>query len=180
MKKLMILAGIAAMMLAAACTEKNGPEKDTLEVNAENLAGTWEQFIEHDFAQGYQQKYRVTFEGQNYTLWHMHQEVETIDGQYGGLCCVGNKYTGAWEYKGGKLVLTHNSARASYYQNSLNPPSYVYYIYNVNTMESDPWYVTSEEFLKYFDPLEWPVISLTKETLTVKINMDTFALAKQK
>ena len=179
MKKLMILAGIAAMMLAGACTEKNDPQKDTLEVTAANLAGTWEKYIEHDFAQGYQQKYRVNFKGQEYTLWHMHQEVQTINGQYGSLVCVGDKFTGTWEYKEGNLVLTHDSKKASYYMNSINPPSYVYYTYNVETMESDQWSVLGEALIPTLDPLEWPVISLTKETLTVKINMDTFALARK-
>ena len=175
MKRLFALAGIAAMLLAVACTPDDN--KDSLEVTEGNLSGTWEQTIEHDFAQGYSQKYRVKFEGKNYTLWHMHQEVETIDGKYGGLVCVGDKYTGTWEYSGGKLVFTHKTWCASSFISSMNPLSYTYYDYNVDTMESNPWY--ESQFADTLDPLEWPVISLTSATLTVRINMDTFALAKK-
>ena len=177
MKKLLTLAlaGFAAMLFAVSCN--NDENTEPLDVNEGNLAGTWEQTIEHDYAQGYMQKYRVKFEGKNYTMWHMYQEIETIDGKYGGLVCVGDKYTGTWEYSGGKLVFTHKTWSASSFINSINPLSYTYYDYNVDTMESNPWY--ESQFADTLDPLEWPVISLTYATLTVRINMDTFALAKK-
>lgn len=164
------------MLLAVSCTPGDDNE-ETLEVTESNLAGTWEQAIEHDFAQGYSQKYRVKFEGKNYTMWHMYQTVETINGEHGGLVCVGDKYTGTWEYSGGQLVFTHGTWCASSFISSMSPLSYTYYDYNVDTMESDPWYESS--FAESLDPLEWPVLSLTSATLTVRINMDTFALAKQ-
>lgn len=182
MKKLLALFGVAALLFAVSCTKKDDPEEDnqqTLEVTAENLSGTWEQFIEHDFAQGYQQKYRVKFEGQNYTLWHMHQEVKTIDGEHFGLVCVGDKCTGTWEFVSGKLSFTHKTWKASSFISSMSPLSYTYYVYNVETMESTPWYESPDYIVSTLDKTEWPVISLTKGALTVKINMDTFALAKQ-
>ena len=72
MKKILLLAGVfAAMFITASCDPSDDPDnggRDGLEVTAENLKGTWEAFVEHDFAQGYQQKYRIKFDGQNYTM----------------------------------------------------------------------------------------------------------------
>ncbi len=62
MKKLLALAGIAAaMMLAVSCDPENNndDDKDVIEINPENLAGTWEGGVEHDFAQGYPQNWRI-------------------------------------------------------------------------------------------------------------------------
>lgn len=182
MKKLLLLAGVfAAMLFAVSCNPIEDPEeKNSLLVTAENLAGTWEAFVEHDFAQGYQQKYRIKFDGESYTMWHMHQEPQCIDGVYGSLVCVGDKYSGKWEYSGGKLVLTHSAWSASSFISNMNPLSYTYYSYNVDTMESNPWYESSEWVVSTLDKDEWTVIFLSKTQLKVKINMDTFVLEKKK
>lgn len=163
-------------MFATACTEGND---DSNEVNAENLAGTWEVYVEHDFGQGYQQKYRVKFEGSNFTMWHMHQTVYTVNGQYGDLVNVGNKDTGTWEYSDGNLVFTYKTMKASYFISSMSPLSYTYYNYNTETMEADQWLETSELLVETTDKLQWKVISFTDEALTVKVNMDTFAFTRK-
>lgn len=180
MKRLFVLAGIIilAMTLAVAC-DPEPKNEETLEVNETNLAGTWEKYIEHDFARGYEQKYRITFSGKNYTMWHMYQELKREDGEWKGLTYVGDKYTGTWEYVNGVLKLTHKTASSSYFISNMSPLEYTYYSYNVETMESTPWYETREELVKTFEMPEWPVKSLTKTVLTVKINMDTFALEKK-
>ena len=180
MKKFLALATMAAALLAAVSCEPgvngNNDEPKNLEVTAENLAGTWECFVEHDFAQGYEQKYRVTFKGENYTMWHMHQVLYNETGEWGSLTRVGNKYSGTWEYADGTITFTPQKAYASYFQNSIDPPKYTYYLYNTDTMESDPWYETPEYFIEYLDKPEWRVLSFTKDALTVKVNMDTFAM----
>ena len=165
------------MMIAAACNPIEDPdEKNSLLVTAENLAGTWEAFIDHDYAQGYQRKYRVQFDGTGYTMWCMHQEPECIDGKYGSLVYLGDKYSGTWEYSGGKIVYTASKWYCSSFISSLSPLSYTYYSYNVETMESDPWKEGSAQFL---DKDEWTVIYLSKSELKVKINMDTVVLKKK-
>lgn len=182
MKKILTLFCMAAaMMLALSCDPENADDNTvSLEINAQNLAGTWEVYVEHDFAQGYAQKYRITFSGENaYTMWHMHQEPKNETGEWGSLTNVGNKYSGAWEYADGILSLNPTKSYSSYFQNSMSPVKYTYYLYNTETMESDPWYETPEVFVQY-DKAEWTVKSLTKEAFTVKINMDTFVLEKKK
>ena len=64
MKKLFTLLSLSALvMFAVSCGDKKDGGDDgngggtTLEINAANLAGTWEVDIEHDFAQGYQIEY---------------------------------------------------------------------------------------------------------------------------
>ena len=185
MKKLFYLAAIAMMTLAASCTgskddQNDTPPDETLEVNAANLAGTWEAFVEHDFAQGYMQKYRITFGGNaEYTMWHMYQELKRENGEWKGLTEVGDKFSGTWEYTGTNLELTHKKAYASYYISNMSPLEYTYNPYNVETMEANPWQEYSEFSVSTMEKLEWRVISLTKDALTVKINMYTFKLEKK-
>ena len=177
MKRLLLLAGVfAATLFAVSCNPIEDPEeKNSLLVTAENLAGTWEAFVEHDFAQNQQQKYRIKFDGENYTMWHMHQTLKNETGEWEGLTCVGNKYAGKWEYENGKLRLPYEKSWASYFQNSMSPVKYTYYSYSVETMESDPWYESN-----FSGEEEWTVIFLSKTQLKVKINMDTFVLEKKK
>ena len=170
----------------------------TLPVNAENLKGTWDGFVEHDFAQGYYQRWRINFDGENYTTWHTHQMVGTTYDEEQGLKTVGNKEQGTWKYENGKLVLTPAKQWASYYltAKSINDPNmyYVYYNYNTETMEADQWYETSEYLiqegikrdLEEGDGSEsgwyikrWPVTGLTKTVLSIRINKDVFKLNKQ-
>ena len=181
MKKLFALA-VMALALAVSCDPLDNPKdpkENKLEVNEANLAGTWECYIEHDFAQGYAQKYRVQFSGREYTMWHMHQEVETINGNYGSLVNVGDKYSGTWEYTNGTLYFTHRKWFASSFISSMSPLSYTYYNYSTDTMESDPWFESSEGIVATLEKDEWDVKSLTSKALTVKINMDTFVLEKK-
>ena len=81
MKKFFSIALAACALLAVSCggNKDDGNGGATLEINAANLAGTWEVDIEHDFAQGYHRKYRISFDGQNYTLWTMQQEALKLD-----------------------------------------------------------------------------------------------------
>ena len=166
-----------------------------LTVSEETLQGTWDGYLEHDFAQGYYQRWRIHFDGKNYTSWHTHLTAGSTNDEVQGLKTVGDKAEGTWEYKDGKLVLTPKKMYASYYltAKSINDPYYyVYYNYNAETMESDTWYETADYIIAAgierdiqdgaddgFYLRRWPVVSLTKTTLSVKINMDVFNLTNQ-
>ena len=147
-------------------------------------------------AQGYYQRWRVQFDGKNYTAWHTHQIVGTIYNEDMSLKTVGNKEQGTWEYKDGALILTPKKMWASYYLTAKSIDDYkTYYVYrnyNTDTMESDEWYETPEEFVKsgvereqnsgggaLFYLKKWPVAGFTKTELTVKVNMDVFKLNKK-
>lgn len=190
---------VAAFALSACGDdEENGntPKDETVEVTAENLKGTWDGAVEHDFAQGYPQRWRIKFDGENYTTWHTHQTAGSINDEEQGLKTVGNKEQGTWKYENGKLVLTPAKQWASYYltAKSLNDPYYyVYYNYNPETMEADQWYETSEYTIQSgierdledggdesgWYIMRWPVVSLTKTALSIRINRDVFKLNKQ-
>ena len=106
---------------------------------------------------------------------------------------VGDKEQGTWEYKDGALILTPKKMWASYYLTAKSIDDYkMYYVYrnyNTDTMESNEWYEISEALVKSgverdlengtdFYLKKWPVASLTKTDLTVKVNMDVFKLNK--
>lgn len=188
---------VAAFTLSACGDDDNNinepPKDETVKVTEETLKGTWDATIEHDMAQGYSQRRRLYFDGKNYTSWHTHLTAGTINDADQGLKMVGNKEQGTWEYVDGKLILTPSKQWASYYltAKSLNDPYYTVYLdYNAETMESSEWYETSESIIKdgvardirdntdwYIQ--KWPVVSLTKTELSLKINMDVFKLSKQ-
>ena len=170
MKKYILLTLLCAIPLLFAACQKNDPKK-TVEINESTLRGTWEGAVEHDYGQGYRQKYRVTFDGKSYTMWHMHQEADKD-----GLHAVGDKYKGTWSYSGGKITFKATEWSASYFISSMSPLEYTFYSYNENTMESDPWYVSS--FASTLEDAVWTV-SLKDNVLSARINMDTFALKKQ-
>jgi hypothetical protein len=193
---------VAAFTLSACGSDDdnnntNNPPKDgTLEVTAENLNGTWDATIENDMAQGYYQRRRLHFDGKNYISWHTHLTAGSINDEVQGVKTVGNKEQGTWEYTGGKLILTPSKQWASYYltAKSLNDSYYYVYLdYNVETMESSEWYETPDYILQSgiesdlsdgingneFYISVWPVVSLTKTELSLKINMDVFKLTKQ-
>lgn len=172
----------------------NPPKDDKLDVTAENLKGTWDGSLEHDFAQGYYQRWRLKFDGQNYTSWHTHLTAGSVKDEVQGLKTVGNKEQGTWEYKDGKLILTPSKQWSSYYFEmtswQTDDGKYVYYNYNPETMEADQWYETSDYIIQsgierdlqdgtdwYIQ--KWPVVSLKRTELSVKINMDVFKLIKQ-
>ena len=181
MKKLIALAGMAVtvLVLAVCCTKPSDkPEGKTLEINETTLAGTWEGGLEHDMAQGYAQKYRITFSGKKYTLWHQHQRVDMVDGEWTDLINVGNKESGTWEYANGTLSLKASKQYASYFISNMSPLEYTYYDYNVDTMEADPWYESPDWVVEMAEVTQWG-ISLTEKALTAKINMDTFVLNKK-
>ena len=203
MKKLnlwLLLSLFVAAFTLSACGDddtNNPPKDETLKVTAENLKGTWDAAIEHDMAQGYYQRWRVQFDGKNYTAWHTSQMIGTIYNEDKSLKTVGNKQQGTWEYKDGVLILTPKKMWASYYltAKSIDDPKmyYVYYNYNTETMEADEWYETSEYIIQQGIERDledgingnemtisvWSVVSLTKTDLSVKINMDVFKLTKQ-
>ena len=191
MKKLLLLAGVfAALSLFTSCDPSDEPNggRDGLEITAENLKGTWEGGVERDKAQGYPQQWRIQFDGDKYTTWHTHQTSGTIYDDVQGLKTVGNKEKGTWTYADGVITLTPSEQYASYY--GVYGEGNVYYSYNTETMEASQWYETSPSFIEegikrdleegtdwYIK--KWGVISLTKNALTVKINMDTFKLEKK-
>jgi hypothetical protein len=196
MKKLLALAGIAAaMMLAVSCDPENNndDDKDVIEINAANLAGTWEGGVEHDFAQGYPQNWRIQIDGENYTTWHTHQTAGSTMDEVQGLKTVGNKEKGTWAFDSGVLILTPKQQFASYVQ--IMKPDYTlggyeYYDYNETTMEAVKWYETSSYFIEEgvkrdleegtdWYVKKWGILKLTKDELTVKINKDTFVLKKK-
>ena len=185
-------------ILVGTLTKSSGDIDDdkTPEVTEAKLKGIWDGSLEHDFGQGYYQRWRLKFEGKTYTSWHTHQTAGTTNDEVQGLKTVGNKEQGTWEYTDGRLILTPAKQWASYYltAKSLNDPYYTVYLnYDVETMESTEWYETPEALIK--DGIErdladgingneftisvWPVVGLTKTQLSVRINMDTFTLTKQ-
>ena len=190
MKKLLTLAAIAvAMMFAAAC-DPSGNDPDPKTIDLTGIDGTWEGELEHDFAQGYYQKWRIKFEGDKYTTWHTHQTVGTINDEVQGLKTVGNKEIGKWAFEDGSIILTPSEQYASYAITSMNPQKYSYYEYNTETMESVQWYETSSYFIE--DGIKrdleegtdwyvkkWGVVSYSDKALSVRINKDTFVLNKK-
>ena len=150
--------------------------------------------MEHDFAQGYYQRWRVQFDGKNYTAWHTHQIVGTIYNEDMSLKTVGDKEQGTWEYKDGALILTPKKMWASYYLTAKSIDDfktyYVYRNYNTDTMESNEWYEISEALVNSgverdlengtdFYLKKWPVAGFTKTDLSVRVNRDVFKLNKQ-
>jgi predicted DNA-binding protein len=165
-------------------------QDETVTVSEETLRGTWDGFLERDFAQGYYQRWRIEFDGVNYTTWHSHQTAGSINDDVQGLKTVGNKEQGTWEYADGVLKLTPKKQWASYVITSMSPTKYTYYNYNLETMESDQWYETSEYFIK--EGIErdieegtdwyikkWTVVSMKQNELSLRINKDVFKLTKQ-
>ena len=189
---------VAAFTLSACGDDKddNPPKDEKIEVTEANLKGTWDGSVERDFAQGYYQRWRVQFDGKNYTAWHTHQIVGTINDQDMSLKTVGNKEQGTWEYKDDILILTPKKMWASHYltAKTINDPYYTVYLdYNPETMECTEWYETSEFLIQQGikDDLKdgingnettisvWPVVGLTKTDLSVRINKDIFKLNKK-
>ena len=196
MKRLIALLAVTLALLAIYSCEKtkqDEPEDETLEVNEANLKGTWEGGLEHDFAQGYPQRWRIQFDGKNYTTWHTHQTLGSTLDEVQGLKTVGNKEKGTWAYADGVLILTPKEQFASYFQ-KMNPDyslgGCTYYDYNEETMEAVQWYVTPQSIIESgveSDTAEgsdwyisrWKNVVLTKTTLTIRINRDTFVLEKK-
>ena len=187
---------VAAFTLSACGDDKddNPPKDEKIEVTEVNLKGTWDGSLEHDFAQGYYQRWRVQFDGKNYTAWHTHQITGTIYNEDMSLKTVGDKEQGTWEYKDGALILTPKKMWASYYLTAKSIDDYkTYYVYrnyNTDTMESNEWYEISEASVKSgverdlengtdFYLKKWPVASFTKTELTVSVNRDVFKLNKK-
>ena len=187
---------VAAFTLSACGDDKddNPPKDEKIEVTEANLKGTWDGSLEHDFAQGYYQRWRVQFDGKNYTAWHTHQITGTIYNEDMSLKTVGDKEQGTWEYKDGALILTPKKMWASYYLTAKSIDDYkTYYVYrnyNTDTMESNEWYEISEASVKSgverdlengtdFYLKKWPVAGFTKTDLSVRVNRDVFKLNKQ-
>jgi hypothetical protein len=187
---------VAAFTLSACGDDKddNPPKDEKIEVTEANLKGTWDGSLEHDFAQGYYQRWRVQFDGKNYTAWHTHQITGTIYNEDMSLKTVGDKEQGTWEYKDGALILTPKKMWASYYLTAKSIDDfktyYVYRNYNTDTMESNEWYEISEASVKSgverdlengtdFYLKKWPVAGFAKTDLTVRINKDVFKLNKK-
>ena len=187
---------VAAFTLSACGDDKddNPPKDEKIEVTEANLKGTWDGSLEHDFAQGYYQRWRVQFDGKNYTAWHTHQITGTIYNEDMSLKTVGDKEQGTWEYKDGALILTPKKMWASYYLTAKSIDDYkTYYVYrnyNTDTMESNEWYEISEALVKSgverdlengtdFYLKKWPVAGFTKTELTVSVNRDVFKLNKK-
>lgn len=186
---------VAAFTLSACGDDKddNPPKDEKIEVTEANLKGTWDGSVERDFAQGYYQRWRVQFDGKNYTAWHTHQIVGTINDQDMSLKTVGNKEQGTWEYKDDALILTPKKMWASYYltAKTINDPYYTVYLdYNPETMECTEWYETPEALVKSGVEREqnseggdylkkWPVVGFTKTDLSVRVNRDVFKLNKK-
>ena len=195
MKRILAILTAALALMAVSCegNKSEDDDDDTIEVTEANLQGTWEGAVEHDFGQGYPQKWRIQINGKEYTTWHTHQTAGTTYDEVQGLKTVGNKEKGTWAYADGVLTLTPKEQYASYYQ-KMNPDyslgGNVYYEYNEETMEAVQWYVTPQSIIESgveSDTAEgsdwyisrWKNVVLTKTALTIKINMDTFVLEKK-
>ena len=191
MKRILAILTAALALMAVSCegNKSEDDDDDTIEVTEANLQGTWEGAVEHDFGQGYPQKWRIQINGKEYTTWHTHQTAGTTYDEVQGLKTVGNKEKGTWAYADGVLTLTPKEQYASYYQ-KMNPDlslgGNVYYEYNEETMEAVQWYVTPQSIIEsgvaegsdwYIS--RWKNVVLTKTALTIKINRDTFVLTKK-
>ena len=138
MNKLFAIAGFAAaLLLAVACDPTEDPIRE--DFNITNLDGVWEGEVEHDFAQGYYQKWRFEFDGNNYTSWHTHLTAGSINDDVEGVKTVGNKEKGTWVFDEGYIILTPSEQYASYAITSMSPTKYSYYEYNTETMEAVQW-----------------------------------------
>ena len=211
MKKLnlwLLVSLFVAAFTLSACGDDDGngnndnndnrpPKDETVKVTEETLKGTWDGALEHDFAQGYYQRWRIQFDGKNYISWHTHLTAGSTKDDVQGLKTVGNKEQGTWEYVDGALVLTPKKMWASYYfamtSIQTGEGKYVYYNYNTETMEADQWHEFSEDLVKqgveqdlkasnpeaYMYIKYWSVVSLTKSELSLKINRDVFKLEKK-
>lgn len=181
MKKALLFALVALLPFAfIACNkDKPGGEEDT-EITESSLKGTWEGEVRADMAQGYRQKYRIAFNGGEYEMWHMHQEAVFEDGAFKELKDVGDKESGTWEYSDGKLYLKATSRFSSYFISNMSPLEYTFYSYDVSTMEANPWYESPQWVVETLEKTVWSVVSLKGSVLTVKINMDNFALEKKR
>ena len=190
MKRLLAILTAALALMAVSCEGNKSDDDDTIEVTEANLKGTWEGGVEHDFAQGYPQKWRIQFNGKEYTTWHTSQTAGSINDDVPSLKTVGDKEKGTWVYTGGVLTLTPKEQYASCAITSQSPSKYSYYKYNEETMEAEQWYETSSALIEdgiardiaegsdwYIS--KWTVVSLTKTALTIKINRDTFVLNKK-
>ncbi len=188
---LWLFAGLfAAVFTLSACGDDDTNEPPKEKVTAETLKGTWDGSIDHDYAQGYYQRWRIHFDGKKYTSWHTHLVAGSVNDSIQGLKTVGNKEEGTWEYTGGNLVLTPEKQWASYVITSLDPLKYTYYKYYPESMEAEQWYETPELIVKsgveedkqsstnYYIS-SWQVLAINEQVLTVKINNNTFNLAKQ-
>ena len=160
-----------------------GEEEDSLELTEANLEGTWESSVFVDFAQGYQRKYRLAISGSSYAMWKAYQEFLKVQGDdQGQVYLVGDKYSGSWSVSGKTLILKPSDWKASHrlvYDDfntgkthaEVNP-------YDINTMEATPWFDCSNS-ASLLDPDTWTVVSLQKDKLKVRINMDVVVLEKQ-
>jgi hypothetical protein len=186
-------------ILVSTLTKSSGDIDDdkTPEITEAKLKGIWDGSLEHDFAQGYYQRWRIQFDGKNYTSWHTHLTAGSTKDDVQGVKTVGNKEQGTWEYVDGALVLTPKKMWASYYfamtSIQTGDGKYVYYNYNPETMEADEWYETPEDLVKagveqdlnasnpiaYMYIKSWPVVGFADTELSIKINMDVFKLDKQ-
>ena len=179
MKKLLVLLTATLSMMAVTSCDKN-EQDEPVQVNAANLKGTWEGGVERDSAQGYPQKWRIQFDGEDYTTWHTYLTLGSEDDEVQGLKTVGKKDKGNWTYADGVLKLIPNEQYTSYYQ-VINPDQsfggYVYSEYDEETMEAAEWYRTP--IYRHVHISRWSVVSLTKTALTVKIETDTFVLQKK-
>lgn len=184
MKRILAFLTAALALIAFSSCDHTGKNesKETLEVNEVNLQGTWEGGVDHDFGQGYPQKWRVQFDGKNYTTWHTTQTLGSTYDEVQGLKTVGNKEKGTWAFADGVLTLTPREQYASYYQ-VMNPDytlgGYTYYEYNEATMEAVQWYETPQSLVSPSFTSNWNNVVLTKTTLTIKINRDIFVLEKK-
>lgn len=190
MKRILLFALAAFTLFAVSCggNKDNGDDDGpSLEINAANLAGIWEVDIEHDIAQGYHRKYRISFDGQNYTLWTMQQEALKLDKNSSEYTMkdVGDKYMGTWEYSGGKLTMTHTNWWSSHQMKYDTWDDYqtgkYYYVaneYDVVTMEANPW-IDLNDNASMLTPTEWTLQTLTATTLKARINMDNVTFRKK-
>ena len=65
MKRILAILTAALALMAVSCegNKSDDDDDDTIEVTEANLQGTWEGAVEHDFAQGYPQRWRIQING---------------------------------------------------------------------------------------------------------------------
>lgn len=176
MKRVLLI--LAAVALFAAC---NLDTEENTAVQESDLVGTWDGSSE-GFAEGHGKRYRITFDGKNFTRWECQYEYGKLE--EGGAdvsikVCV--KESGTWTFDNGILTLTPEKKWNSYIVHCdmyAKPLWYECATLNETTLEADRWWEIGGSGL-------WESTwALTKEKKAIHVeirytNMDRFNMEKQ-
>ena len=169
---------LAAIALFAACNQDT--EEDNTTVQESELVGTWDG-TSAGFAEGYGKRYRITFDGKEFTRWECHNMYGKLeDGGADVHFKVSIKESGTWTYAGGILTLSPTKKWNSYIVHCdayAKPLWNECGVLNETTLESDTWW----EINGGLWDSTW-VLTKAEKAIHVEIkytNMDRFNMEKQ-